>query len=65
MAKVKVESNFIYLIGLIFLGFLIIKLLGVANEETWDIIRDKDGRLLSIKVKRKVKTQWTGIEKTY
>ena len=58
-----------HLINLIFhilcgiLLFLILKFLGVGNDETWEIIRDKDGRLLSIRVKRKVRSLWR--EKTF
>ena len=63
MAEVKLENNFLIILLLILAGFLILKFLGVGNEETWEIIRDKDGKLLSIKVKRKVKSLWR--EKTY
>ena len=63
MAEVKLENNFLIILLLILAGFLILKFLGVGNEETWEIIRDKDGKLLSIKVKRKVKSLWR--EETY
>ena len=58
MAEVKLENNFLTFLLLILAGFLILKFLGVGNEETWEIIRGEDGRLLSIRVKRKVKSLW-------
>jgi len=63
MAEVKLENNFLTFLLLILAGFLILKFLGVGNDETWEIVRDKDGRLLSIRVKRKVRSLWR--EKTY
>jgi len=48
----------------VIIGIFIIKFLwvstkkiqfGVGNDETWEIARDKNGRLLSIRVKRDLK----------
>jgi len=60
MAEVKVQDNILSLLVVILLGFLFLKFFTASNDETWEIIRDEEGRLLSIRVKRKVKTLYRG-----
>ena len=60
MAEVKVQDNILTLLVIILLGFLVLKFFTASNDETWEIVRDEEGRLLSIRVKRKVKTLYRG-----